>query len=245
MDEIVEVTPERLEEAIKAIEKGDFDEKDTRIAVAAMKTLAVIISFVATAGMTIARIRQYLGVEVKREKQPGSDDVGKPAEPDPPSASNSNLPKVGGGSDPSAEEKDDKDQSAKNGGGRDNHGRRGKDDFPDAEQRFFVHPDFDRPGCPCPQCLEDRMCLVGAGGFMRFNGQPWLKMTRCNREIWRCGHCGAQYLAPLPEDGRIVTLRIDKDIPYSHAQYALAAVARSTAKEIRLAAMRSSEDNPD
>lgn len=198
--DIVEVTPERLEEAVKAIEKGDFDENDTRIAVAAMKTLAVIISFVATAGMTIARIRQYLGVEVKREKQAGPDDAGKPSEPDPPSPSNGERFEGDGAIDPSADEKSDKDQGANSGGGRDNHGRRGKDDFPDAEQRFFVHPDFDRPACTCPQCLEDRMCLVGAGGFIRFNGQPWLKMTRCNREIWRCGHCGAQFLAPLPEE---------------------------------------------
>ena len=44
-------------------------------------------------------------------------------------------------------------------------------------------------------------------------------------------------LANLPQNSRIVTLRIDKDIPYSHAQYALAAVARSTATDIRLAAL--------
>lgn len=43
-------------------------------------------------------------------------------------------------------------------------------------------------------------------------------------------------LQTLPHDGRIVTLRIDKDIPYSRAQYALAAVAQSTARNIRLAA---------
>jgi biopolymer transport protein ExbD len=44
-------------------------------------------------------------------------------------------------------------------------------------------------------------------------------------------------LANLPQESRIVTLRIDKDIPYSQAQYALAAVARSTATDIRLAAL--------
>lgn len=44
-------------------------------------------------------------------------------------------------------------------------------------------------------------------------------------------------LGDLPEDSRIVTLRIDKDIPFAQAQYALAAVAQSTATDIRLAAL--------
>ena len=44
-------------------------------------------------------------------------------------------------------------------------------------------------------------------------------------------------LGDLPQDSRIVTLRIDKDIPFAQAQYALAAVAQSTATDIRLAAL--------
>jgi biopolymer transport protein ExbD len=47
-------------------------------------------------------------------------------------------------------------------------------------------------------------------------------------------------LKNLPADKRIVTLRIDKDIPYAEAQYALAAVAKSTATDIRLSAERES-----
>lgn len=44
-------------------------------------------------------------------------------------------------------------------------------------------------------------------------------------------------LSDLPPDNRIVTLRIDKDLPFSQAQYALAAIAQSTATNIRLAAL--------
>ena len=47
-------------------------------------------------------------------------------------------------------------------------------------------------------------------------------------------------LKDLPADKRIVTLRIDKDIPYTEAQYALAAIAKSTATDIRLAATKDS-----
>lgn len=47
-------------------------------------------------------------------------------------------------------------------------------------------------------------------------------------------------LKNLPANKRIVTLRIDKDIPYAEAQYALATVAKSTATDIRLAATKDS-----
>ena len=45
-------------------------------------------------------------------------------------------------------------------------------------------------------------------------------------------------LNDLPLDRRIVTLRIDKDVRYADAQYALAAVAQSSATDVRLAALK-------
>ena len=45
-------------------------------------------------------------------------------------------------------------------------------------------------------------------------------------------------LQDAPPAKRVVTLRIDKDIPYSQAQYALAAVAQSTATNVKLAVIR-------
>ncbi len=44
-------------------------------------------------------------------------------------------------------------------------------------------------------------------------------------------------LGDLPPANRVVTLRIDKDIPFAKAQYALAAVAQSTATNVRLAVL--------
>jgi biopolymer transport protein ExbD len=46
----------------------------------------------------------------------------------------------------------------------------------------------------------------------------------------------------LPADRRIVALRIDKHVPYRDTQYILAAVARSQASSIRLAALREKPD---
>jgi biopolymer transport protein ExbD len=44
-------------------------------------------------------------------------------------------------------------------------------------------------------------------------------------------------LGDLPPGNRVVTLRIDKDIPFAKAQYALAAVAQSNATNVRLAVL--------
>ena len=45
-------------------------------------------------------------------------------------------------------------------------------------------------------------------------------------------------LKGLPAENRIVTLRIDKDISYAEAQFALAGIAQSAATDIRLAVFK-------
>jgi biopolymer transport protein ExbD len=50
-------------------------------------------------------------------------------------------------------------------------------------------------------------------------------------------------LGNLPPDNRVVTLRIDKDTPFAQAQYALAAVAQSTATNVRVAVLSSKSES--
>ncbi len=45
-------------------------------------------------------------------------------------------------------------------------------------------------------------------------------------------------LRNLPSDRRVVTLRIDRDVCFSEAQYALAAIAQSSATDVQLAVLR-------
>jgi len=52
-------------------------------------------------------------------------------------------------------------------------------------------------------------------------------------------------LETLPAEDRIVTLRIDRDVPFAKAQFALAAVARSNAVSIKLAALKDKHHNYD
>ena len=50
-------------------------------------------------------------------------------------------------------------------------------------------------------------------------------------------------LQTLPESDRTVTLRIDRDTPYAHAQHALAAIAVTGAHSIKLSALPT-DQNP-
>jgi biopolymer transport protein ExbD len=45
-------------------------------------------------------------------------------------------------------------------------------------------------------------------------------------------------LRNFPSDRRIVTLRVDRDVCFAQAQYALAAIAQSSATDIQLAVLR-------
>ncbi|MCJ7692830.1 MAG: hypothetical protein MUO22_05390, partial [Sedimentisphaerales bacterium] len=51
-------------------------------------------------------------------------------------------------------------------------------------------------------------------------------------------------LADLPRDRKVVTLRIDRDVRFAQAQYALAAVAASEATDIQLAVLKTKRNEP-
>jgi len=50
-------------------------------------------------------------------------------------------------------------------------------------------------------------------------------------------------LKSLPGEQRTVTLRIDKDVCFDHAQYALAGIAQSIATDIKLSALKEKSSN--
>ena len=54
-----------------------------------------------------------------------------------------------------------------------------------------------------------------------------------------------KHLLGLPEDERVVVLRIDRDISYADAQYALAAAAESSASRLRLATLAETSRDED
>lgn len=168
----VEVTPERAEEAVRFL--------NTQIAQGAQETehLRVALSGL----LSYLRVCKVLAqpkitVQILRRM------LGITT-PDPKPSSNNNEGK-----------KDDKDPKDKGKG----HGKRGCDDFPDAETRYFAHPDFDTPGSRCPDCWKGKLFPFD-GNFPRFVGQPFLKVLIVLHEIWRCNLCQASFPAPIAKD---------------------------------------------
>lgn len=184
-----------------------------RLAIRGLKTLLEMYGMLAFFRVTIQQLRRRLGIPAPKKDGGAGKDGGDV--PPPENAEKSDGDDTGVAQGPKtpngagevkkpAEITDGKPPRLRKDGqpyGHDKHGRRGKDDFPDALQRYFAHPDFDHPGCRCLECDKLKVYLMGAvGGGLRFTGQPHLTVTGVNREIWRCGDCGAHFPAPLPAD---------------------------------------------
>ena len=211
--DVVEVSPGQLAAAIKSLETAAYSgEAAVHLAIAGLTTLIELYRQLALFRVTIQQLRRRLGISApKKDGGTGQDGADVPAPRDDEetdgdeddaaaepvattTTDDAKKPVVTGGKPPKTR-KDGKPY------GRDRHGRRGKEDFPEALQRYFAHPDFDGPGCRCPDCDKLKVYLMGAvGGGLRFTGQPHLTVTGVNREIWRCGDCGAHFPAPLPAD---------------------------------------------
>ncbi len=75
---------------------------------------------------------------------------------------------------------------------------------------------------------DDVFCAVGSKQVQ--NGDPRQLVAQITELL-------EQNLEKVPQNEKIVTLRIDKEIEYSYAQYILAAVAESSANRIKIAAL--------
>ena len=224
-EDLIDVSVDQLRAATATIEQATFD-KDVQhaiiVAVAALKTLIELYGLLSLFRITIADLRRRLGIQAPKKEKETKAALAK----DDPSPPGGGSPAKDGTKEPhadangnSAGDDDDDDEPKKP---RDEHGRRGKDDFPDAKARYFAHPDFDAPCGACPDCLKAKVYLMGAvGGGIRFPGQAHITVTAIHQEIWRCGDCGSNFPAPLPQD-------IQDDGGHSRVGYSAAATIAVT-----------------
>ncbi len=89
----------------------------------------------------------------------------------------------------------------------------------------------------------DKIAAFSNTGF-----QPVLTRTRCpcyDEAIAEIAQSIDSYLLNLPSDDRVVILRIDEDVCFADAQYALAGIAQSRAENIQLAVLKGRRPNPE
>ncbi len=113
--------------------------------------------------------------------------------------------------------------------------------FIDAENFPVVVPD----GCDGAQSEQGSgqvttvTVMKGEGGKAEFAvGSEKITVGSYGEIGERLAELVDNQLENLPKDSRVVTLRVDKDVCYAEAQYALAGIAASTATDIRLAALK-------
>lgn len=77
-----------------------------------------------------------------------------------------------------------------------------------------------------------------AVGAEKISASDYADTSQTHHIVERLAHLIDFRLSDLPTDNRVVTLRIDADICFDRAQYALAGAAASSATDIQLAVLK-------
>lgn len=79
---------------------------------------------------------------------------------------------------------------------RNEHGRRGWNDFPDAPIHCHAHNEL-KPGCQCPRCVRGRLYSCEPARLAVIVGRPPLQAERHEAERLQCNLCKAIFTASL------------------------------------------------
>jgi len=181
--EIVEVTPQRLEEVLERAASGALRDDDMELLRQLFASYAGFFELVRDKNTTIARLRKLMfGATTETSKNVLGD------------AQAGNAPDVSGG-----ETSDDAGDGADEGSSEPapGHGRRAADDYPGAEQVHVSHPELSA-GDVCPDCGQGKLYEKSPGVLVRFVGQAPLHARVYRREKLRCHLCGKLFTAPAP-----------------------------------------------
>jgi transposase len=122
------------------------------------------------------------------ETKAGEPKAGSPEAPPPSPDPDANA----GSSDAEAPPQDPGD-TPKN---RNEHGRRGWNDFPDAPLQCHAHDEL-KPGCQCPQCVRGRLYPCEPARIAVIVGRPPLQAERHEAERLQCNLCKTIFTASL------------------------------------------------
>jgi transposase len=181
--EILEVTPERLEELLERASSGTLRDEDMQLLRQIFASYAGFFQIVGDKNTTIARLRKLMFGATSEKSQ---NVLGDANADDVPGES-------GGETSDDAGDSEDKDPSEPAPG----HGRYAADDYPGADQVNVPHPELS-PGDACPDCGQGTLYEKPPGVLVRFVGQAPLHATVYHRQKLRCHLCGKLFTAPVP-----------------------------------------------
>ena len=184
MPEIIEVTPQQLEELLARVESNTLREEDAQLLRQILDSYVHFFEIVGDKNTTIARLRKLLfGVKTEKAK------TLQGQQPEPEASP--------GSGDPDAEPGAAADTPIPR-----NHGRRGADEYPGAQQVDIPHPTLCA-GDACPACLHGTVYEKNPSVIVRFVGQAPLQATVYRLQRLRCSLCGKVFTAPAPQDAKV------------------------------------------
>lgn len=104
---------------------------------------------------------------------------------------------------------------------RNEHGRRGPEDFPDAPIITCAHDEL-KPGDPCPECLKGKLIQHSPNYFVAIDASSPFSAMRIRAERLYCPFCKKAFTAPLP--AHLVEAGCDGTRLYGHAAVAQIAI---------------------
>lgn len=200
--------PAQVKALITKLEAAsELTQEDYETLLGIVKTWAHIVERANTNKLSSRDLRRILGILKKKpvKGQSGPDSTSSSSgSSSPPSSSQSNTQASGadhdvvGGGKGTGNSDEDK-QTASQQRNRDEHGRRGWDDFENLPITYHEHGDLT-VGCLCPECQRGRLYdFHDPAKFVSIRGQAPLVGEKHVASRLQCNLCKAVFTAPLDE----------------------------------------------
>jgi transposase len=195
-DEIPKIDPSEVETLIKKIEQNTLSEQDKRMIARLLRTLLYLVSMLQEKKVTLLRLKALIfgkkSEKMKREEEE------KGEEKDGPESGGQEAEKGEDIKTPKNEHQEETGDEEP--GGRAGHGRHAVSSYPGARRVECHHRELKSGSrCPNPRCEGRVHPVIRPHQFIQFVGQPAIQATCYEPRVMRCGDCGREYEAPLPE----------------------------------------------
>jgi transposase len=192
-DKIPKINPSEVEILIKKIEQNQLDEQDKRMITGLLRTLLYLVNLLQDQKVTLLRLKEMIfgkKSEKRKREEGGAGDSQNESE-----GGNKESEKGEDHKAPRNEKREESESQTKRG-----HGRHPASAYRGARKVGCRHEEL-KSGSACPglNCRGRVYPVRRPHHFIQFTGQPAILATHYELEVVRCGDCGMEYEAPLPE----------------------------------------------
>jgi transposase len=195
-DEIPKIDPSEVETLINKIEQNTLSEQDKKMIARLLRTLLYLVSMLQEKKVTLLRLKAL--IFGKKSEKMKRDEGEKGEEKDGPEGGGQEAEKRADIKTPKNEKREETEDEGP--GRRPGHGRHPVSAYPGARRVECHHRELKSGSrCPNPRCEGRVHPVIRPHQFIQFVGQPSIQATCYEQRVMRCGDCGREYEAELPE----------------------------------------------